>query len=105
MRIPRWFQYTLSTILIIIAIPLLYGLAATSIANFKAKRFCKTIVIGEPISDTVARANRQNIFNTATTRGERYYFIFSGLPFATAICSVEVQNDKVISKKFSHARD
>jgi hypothetical protein len=71
----------------------------------KARAFCDSIAIGEPVSAVVERARRDDKILILESESGGAFFVFPGFLFARASCSVEAVHGVVVSKSWHPARD
>ena len=74
------------------------GLSINSLANRRARVFCDSVSVGEPVKEVLGRAKTENIMFINSVPDTKYMFLFHGFVFGHATCVVVVDKGLVQSK-------
>ena len=84
---------------------LVLGSSVNSLANRRARIFCDSVAVDDPVMDVLARAKHENIIHINSLPETKYIFIFNGFVFGHATCVVVVDKGLVQSKICRPVRD
>lgn len=74
------------------------GWSVNSLANRRARIFCDSVAVGEPVMRVLERAKAENIMSVNSLSDTKYIFLFHGFVFGHATCVIAVDKGLVQSK-------